>query len=466
MAMGTVTSRIVLPFHGEGAGVGELTWGQQTIWQTMLRTGRTMNIGGTVPLPAGSSVEETAAMLRYIVSRHQTLRTRLRFVPGGQPRQVVCESGEVALEIVDTDPAADPADAAEELRSRYELTPFDHADEWPIRMGVVRHDGAPTHLVVQYCHLAVDGGGIAAIVRDLAHLDPATGQGTAPVAGLTPLELAAWQRTPAGLRCSRRALRFWEEVVRSIPAQRLGTSSDPREPRFWELICRSPALHLAIRSIAHRTRCGPGHVLLGIYAVALARRTGRSPSVAQVLVSNRFRPGLADSASHLTQPSICAIDVLDTTVDEVVARAWKAGTRAYLNGYFDTLAHHDMLDRLRRERGEFDISCFINDRTGQDGPQPVGPPPTVAQLRAALPQTRSWWARRLDTFDGTLYVSADAAPEAVDITVCADTHRLGPAEIEALALEMEAVAVAAAFDPAAPTNVRAGTRAQAQPAPG
>jgi hypothetical protein len=469
--MGGVTSRILLPFHGEGSGVGELTWGQQGIWQTMLRTGRTMNIGGTMPLPPDSSVDQIAGVLRFVVSRHQALRTRLRFVPDGPPRQVVAESGEVPLEIVDVDPGDDTDAAAEQLRSRYEFTPFDYPTEWPIRMGLIRRDGALTHLVVQYSHLAVDGFGIDAATRDLANLDPATGLGTVPVAGLTPLQLAARQRSPAGSRQSEKSLRYWEQLVRTIPAQRLGTSSDPREPRFWDLICRSPAMHLAMRSIAHRTGSGVGYVFLAAYAVALARHTGRSPSVAQVLVSNRFRPGCADSVSHLTQPSICVIDVADTTFDVVVGRAWKAATNAYMHGYFDTVAHNDMLARVGRERGEFDISCFVNDRRGQNGTsqngssQPVGPPPTEDELRAALPLTTTWWDRKLDTFDGALYVSVDSSmsrqatsPDAVDVSICADTHHLGPAEIEALALELEAVMVEAAFDATAPTGVRVDAR--------
>jgi hypothetical protein len=445
--MGGVRSRLVVPFQGTGAGVGEMTWGQQGIWQTMRRTGRTMNIGGTVPLAPGTTLDEMVAMLRYIVSRHETLRTRFRYVPDGLPQQVVHESGEIPLDIVDVD--ADAGAAAEELRSHYEFTPFDHPNEYPVRMGVVRQRGALTHLVVQYCHLAIDGFGINAVVRDLAN----QGDDTVPVAGLTPREIAARQRTPAGQRQSERSLRYWADVLRTIPAQRLGTSTDPREPRFWEHIRRSPGLYVALRAIAHRTGVGAGHVLLAVYAVALARRTGRSPSVTQVLVSNRFRPGCAESASHLTQPSICAIDVVDTTFDVVVDRAWKAGTTAYLHGYFDTLAHNEMVDRLTRERGEFDISSFVNDRTSQSGPLPLGAPPDEAELRAALPHATGWWERKLDTFDGTLYVSFDAAPDAIDVIVCADTHRLGPADIEALAEEMETVAAEAAFDGTAPTRV-------------
>lgn len=450
-----VTSRMILPFQGTGCGVGELTWGQQSIWQTMRRTGRTMNIGGTVPLAPGTTLDEMATMLRYIVSRHQTLRTRFR-LSDGLPQQVVSESGEIALDIVDVDADASAGAAAEELRSHYEFTPFDHPDEWPVRMGVVRQAGAPTHLVVQYCHLVIDGFGINAVVRDLANQDPATGAGTVPVGGLTPLEIAAWQRTPAGVRQSERSLRYWADVLRTIPAERLGTSTDPREPRFWDHIRRSPALYVALRSIAHRTGIGAGHVLLAVYAVALARETGRSPSVTQVLVSNRFRPGCADSASHLTQPSICAIDVVDTTFDVVVNRAWQAGTTAYLHGYFDTLAHNELVERLTRERGEFDISCFVNDRTSQSGPLPLGTPPDEAELRAALPASTTWWERKLDTFDGTLYVSFDAVvPDAVDVSVCADTHRLGPRDIEALARQLETVAVEAAFDGTVPTRVAA-----------
>jgi hypothetical protein len=462
--MGSVTTRILLPFQGEGAGVAELTWSQQGIWQTMLRTGRTMNIGGTMALPAGTSVDAMAAMLRFVVSRHQALRTRLQFVSDGPPQQVVSESGEVALEIVDVDPGDDADAAAEEVRTRYEFTPFDHPTEWPVRMGVLRRDGTLTHLVVQYCHLAVDGFGIDSIVRDLANLDPATGGSSGPVPGLTPLELAGRQRTPAGLRQSESSLRYWEQVVRAIPAQRFADSVEPSQPRFWELVCRSPAMHLAMRSIAQRTRTGVGYVLLAAHAVALARRTGLNPSVAQVLVSNRFRPGCAESVSHLTQPSICVIDVADTTFDEVVGRAWKAATSAYLHGYFDTLAHNDMLARVRRERGDFDISCFVNDRRDQGGSvaEPVGPPPTPDELRAAGPLTTSWWSRKLDTFDGTLYVSADSAPDAVDVSICADTARLGPAEIEALALELEAVTVEAAFDALAPTRVRGANVVRSQ----
>ncbi|MEV4517912.1 condensation domain-containing protein [Dactylosporangium sp. NPDC049525] len=436
-----MTSRVRVPFQGEGAGTGDLTWAQLMIWQTMQESGRSMNIGGTVAMPAGTPVEAMVRTLRFLVSRHPALRTRLRFDPGGPPRQVVSGSGEAVFEIVDVDDRGDTADAAEELRGRYALVAFDYADEWPIRMGAVRCDGSVSHLVVMYCHLAVDGFGIDQIVRDLAHLDPVTGEATAPVSGLTALELAARQHTPAGLRQSQKSLRFWEQQLLAMPGQRFGASGDPREPRFWELTIRSPAMHLAMQRIAHRTGVGVGHVVLAAYALALSRVTGGSTVATQLVVSNRFRPGCADSVSMLVQNGICVIDVAGAGFDDLVGRAWNAATNAYLHGYYDPSARTDLLARIREERAEVDISCLVNDRRAGAAP---AAPPTAEQVAAAVPRTTTWWSRKLDTLSYTLIVNVDAAPDAVDVAVLADTHRIAPAGIEAFAREMETVLVVAA----------------------
>jgi hypothetical protein len=483
--VGVTRSEIVVPFRGEGSGVGELTWGQQEIWHTIQRTGRTLNIGGALPMPAGTSAEEIATMLRFWVGRHQSLRSRLRFVSvedpppdgpersvvaGVRPQQVVAESGEMTLHVVDVDDDDDPASAAEALRVSFEVPPFDYPNEWPVRMGVVRRSGAVTHMVVQYCHLAVDGGGIEAMVQDLAHLDRATGEGSAPVPGMSPLELARVEGTPAGRRASDKSLRYWEGLLRGVPTQRFGESGDKREPRFWELSCYSPAMHLAMQSIAARTRTNTTHVLLAAYAVALARVTGRHPSVAQTVVSNRFRPGYAQVVGQISQPGLCVVDVADSTFDEVVGRSWKAVTSAALRGYYHPASHRELLDRLSAERGErIDISCFVNDRRVGAEPQPGDRLPTEEEVRAVLSQSTFQWDRKQPVFDATLFLQVDSGPDlnapgrssrtaeqgspAVFLAIWADTHYMSPADVEAFARAMEAITVQAAFDPLVSTGV-------------
>ncbi|MBR7835786.1 condensation protein [Actinospica durhamensis] len=484
--MGVVRSTVAIGFQGEGGGVGELTWGQQEIWHTIQRTGRTLNIGGALPMPPGTSVERITRMLRFWISRHPGLRTRICFMP--EPRQVVAESGEIALHVLDVDDADDgngagaaaAAAAAEALRVEFEAPAFDYPNEWPVRMGVVRQAGEVTHMVVQYCHLAVDGGGIDAMVRDLAHLE--AGAPYPPVPGPSPLELARIQATAAGRRASDKSLRYWEGLLRRIPTQRFPAPGEGLEPRFWELCCYSPALHLALQRIAARTETNTTHVLLAAYAVALARVTGIQPSVAQTVVSNRFRPGLGDLVGQISQPGLCVVEVGDVPFDEVVGRAWKAVTAGALHGYFHPAAHRAMLDRLSQERGErIDVSCFVNDRRRDAELEPGAPPPTDDELRAALARTTLHWDRKQPVFDATLFLQVDSGPDlnapprptseeqtserseqsersepepAVFLAVWADTRHLAPPQVERFVRAMEEIAVQAALDPLAATGVR------------
>ena len=202
--MPVATSRLAVPFTGStDLLTGPLTWGQVEIWQTMRRTGRTLNIGGVVALGPDATVPDLAATLGRLVSRHQALRTRLRLCDDELPQQVVHASGTVDLEVVASS-AGDAELAAEAVRTRYEFTPFDLETEFPVRWGVVTVDGVPSHLVVQYSHLAVDGFGIEALVRDLPHLNTAADPAADPVgagrrgapAGTRPPPGAA-RRTPA-----------------------------------------------------------------------------------------------------------------------------------------------------------------------------------------------------------------------------------------------------------------------------
>jgi hypothetical protein len=203
----------------------------------------------------------------------------------------------------------------------------------------------------------------------------------------------------------------------------------------------------ALRLIAGRTRADTGHVLLAAYAVALGRISGRSPSVVQVVVSNRFRPGCADSVSHLSQPGLCVIDVADTTFDEVVGRARKAATTASLHAYFDPVALWDMVARVNRERGEeVEFSCFLNDRRGADGHDD-----RAGATGGWVSATRRWGRRRAH-FSGILFAEVDAEPAGLRLSIWADTLRLAPAQVEQFAEEFEAVAVEAATDHPASTG--------------
>ena len=112
-------------FEGHGSGIAELTWGQREIWRSIRQRESAMIVGGAFPLPAGTTLETMADTLRHLMSRYQSLRTRLVFSADGRPMQSLASSGEIELAVVDAD-GDDAALTAERLRQEYQLTDFDH----------------------------------------------------------------------------------------------------------------------------------------------------------------------------------------------------------------------------------------------------------------------------------------------------------------------------------------------------
>jgi hypothetical protein len=467
-----MSKRIAVPFAGEGAGVAELSWGQRNIWIPIRRHHTSLPIGGVCTLLAGVTIGDVAAELRLLMGRHQALRTRVEFDPAAdrRARQVLSRSGEIPLEIVGSGVAGhDPVRAAEAVRRRYAETEFDYPNEWPVRWAVITHDGVPTHLVSVICHLSIDGFGVVAMLTGLlrrgedrigltAGLSASANGGPAQQGerALEPLEQARWQASPAGQRVSGRALRYWERLMSSVPARRFRDGGDPRQPRHWVGTLDSPAAFLATQAVAGRLGLSSSAVLFAAYAVAFARATGSNPVLAQILLSNRFRPGLGQTVSPVTQPGLVALDVAGATFDETVVNAWRATVKSSMHAYYDPYGQQALIGAMSERHGEpMEVRCFFNDRRLQTEPEEIGPAPSREQLAEALSRSTVGWGEPTDRSDEPFMANIENVPGSVACTVNFDTHYIAPARVETFLHEMEAILLSAAFDPAAPTRVPA-----------
>jgi hypothetical protein len=444
-----VVERVPVAFAGPGSGVAELSWGQRDIWMTMVRQKNWLPMGGWKRLTPETTVQDVAEELRYLLSRFQSMRTRLRFDADGQPSQVLSDHGVIMLDVIE---AADDVDLdvqAEAVKDWYQDTDYDYFEEWPVRMGVLRHDGVLTHLVVIMCHLVADGLGALVMLREVeARL-------TTPVVGSQSLEQARWQASPAGVRQHGAALRYWERILRSVPPRRFPGSTDRREPRHWRGDFTSPALRLATHAIADRVGADSSHILLTVFAVALARVTGVNPVVTRPMVSNRFRPGLADVVSMVAQYGLCALDVAGVPFAEALHRVRSASMTAYKHAYYDPAGMAALIERIAAERGpDFDIGSYVNDRRTETRQGFTGPVPTGEQIaEAARRNTFRWTIHQDDPFE-RLIVHIEDTPGAIHVVVFMDTHVVSPADGEGLVRCMEQVAIEAAADPLATAAAR------------
>jgi Condensation domain len=449
-----MTERIFVSFEGEGSGTDELSWGQRVIWNAMRMQGSSLSMGGARPLAEGRTVSDVAAAARFVLARHQSLRTRLRFEPDGRPTQVVASSGEIPLEIVEAGDAQ-PAGVAEALAARYKETNFDYTGEWPIRLGVVTRRGVPTHVAEVVCHLATDGYGMTLLKADLAGLGGGTGPAGAPVTAMQPLEQARSQRTPAAQRHCDAAMRYWERLLRAVPDDRFCFGPDDGQPRCLRAVYDSPAVRLAIQAIAARTKVSTSQVLLAAFAVTLARLTGRNPVVALVLVNNRFRPGFADTVSPVSAPSLCVIDVADITFDEAVLRAWHSAMAGYKHAYYEPDTMWDLIGQVGMERGgDIDLAYFFNDLRVRHRDEPTGPASPAPDLRAALRRSTLAWGRENVGHCDRVFLYINDVPGTVSYEAWVDNRYVSSEDLEAALRGLEELTVEAALDPAAPTGIR------------
>jgi hypothetical protein len=450
------SEQVRIVFEGEGSGIAELAWGQRDIWNAMVAENNVLPMGGYKALDPGTTVEDVADELAYLLNRFPSMRTRLRFDGEGRPRQELSSSGETVLEVFDAEtyPAEGGEDAADVLASAvealYRHVPYDLRTDWPVRMAVVRRSGAPTHMVVIMHHLTTDGGGAAVMLRDVAV------RATAPPTGMQMLEQARWQGSPEGRRQSDKVMRYMEPILREMPAEfHPAGLGDSQQPPHWEGQYDSAALRIALPALAARSGATENPVMTALWAIALARITGVSPVLIRPVVGNRFRRALADVVCHTAQTGLLTLDVVDTTVAEVVERARQAGLATLKNGYYDPESFSSLVARVGEERGaELNISTIYNDLRAD---RPVGdtaPVPTADELEAARAASTFGWSRKLQHSIVRLFLTVDETPGAVRLLITADTAHLSPAVIEELSRGIEAVAVEAVLDPGATTGVK------------
>ncbi|MFD0632716.1 hypothetical protein ACFQ9X_15080 [Catenulispora yoronensis] len=209
----------------------------------MIRQRNWLPQGGRRPLAPGTRPEDMAAELAYLHGRYPTMRTRLVFdLARGRAGQWLVSDGETFLDLYDTAPGQDPDTLAARVEAAYRRRPYDLRTEWPIRMAVIRADGACTHLVVLMHHLALDAGGAAVMMREVA--DRVQNE----PAGMQPLEQAAWQASEAGRRHNDRTLRHFAQALRppteapgaELPPAELPSLAAPHRPRHWSGRLTSP----------------------------------------------------------------------------------------------------------------------------------------------------------------------------------------------------------------------------------
>jgi hypothetical protein len=171
-----------------------------------------------------------------------------------------------------------------------------------------------------------------------------------------------------------------------------------------------------------------------------------------VLVSNRFRPGLADSVSQLVQSSPFVLELAGCSLAEALARAQQGLLQTYKNAYYDPYQQDALIQRLERERGcELQLGCYFNDRQDERAPSLPAEPASDDELRQALGRS-SWQDEDGPLPHVGLFVNVDHLPDALEFPVSFDTRYLDRDTVRRIVQGIELVAAQAATTPDRPAR--------------
>ncbi|KIE27911.1 hypothetical protein LK08_05465 [Streptomyces sp. MUSC 125] len=435
--------RVQLAITAERSGTAPATWGQQAIWDAVAALGAeaaryNVSVGFAVePARPRSAV---LAALAEAVRHHEALRTRLRVGQDEELEQLLDAVGTVPVTVCRS--ATDATGQwGERLLAELAAQRFDTAAAWPIRIGLVESAGLVRHLVMVLSHTAADGGGLRRLARDVAALldGAAPGRLWEAFPAVQPLDEAARQKSSRGRRQDAAARRYWLAKLRDGP-RRIFPERAARDPdaRYLHLVLHSPALLRAVDHVARTRRVSIQTVVLAAVARQISLIGGSPEVLLQVVVNNRFQPGMAQTVTTLAQEALFHVPQAGLGFADLVGRVQAGALASYRCASYDKRRLDRDIEGLRAVLPDLaDHSCFVNDTREPELFRPPAPDrvPPLSEAREAT--VLRWGDEVPPRPHQTLALDVVDAPGAIELVVVADASRVPRSHMERLLCGVE-----------------------------
>ena len=287
-------------------------------------------------------VEALRRALSSLTERHEALRATFG-VADGEPFQRFPAPAPFTLPVEDLGSAAIQRRIADEAAA-----PFDLEQGPPLRARLIRLDAADHVLVLTFHHLAVDGGSLHVLTRELEALyDAHRGHSAAP---LPPIQVpygdfVLSQREHLDAAAMDAQLAYWRERLADAPIA-LALPTDRRRPDTASLagaqvpIAVPEALVTSLRSVARQESATLYMTLLAAFQVLLARHAEQDEVLIGSPVAGRSRAELESVVGFFANTLTLRGDLRgDPTFRELLGRTRRT--------VLDALANQDVpLERL------------------------------------------------------------------------------------------------------------------------
>ncbi|HEY5029336.1 MAG TPA: amino acid adenylation domain-containing protein, partial [Candidatus Angelobacter sp.] len=205
-----------------------LSYTQQRLWfiDRLAPGGSAYNIPASVRIQGPLNLTVLGRVLEEIVSRHESLRTRIEVVEG-EPRQVILDKINVPLAVIDLNLQQEEKPEAARRLARDEIQkPFD-LQRGPLIRGCLLKLAEQDHvLVVTMHHVISDGWSLGILVREVSRLYKAFSAGEASPLAVLPIQYAdysVWQRQWVSGEMLEQQLNYWKRQLAEVSVLDLPT---------------------------------------------------------------------------------------------------------------------------------------------------------------------------------------------------------------------------------------------------
>ncbi|HKS44072.1 MAG TPA: amino acid adenylation domain-containing protein, partial [Amycolatopsis sp.] len=338
-----------------------LSHGQQRMWfldQLHEPRGTAIyNVPLIVPLKGEVDRAALAAALGDVADRHETLRTRYPATDGTPHQEIL--NGPLAHPRLRTHTVA--AGDVPALLARLTGQGFDLGAEPPWRAGLVSWSATEHLLVVVAHHIAVDGGSMSVLERDLRYAYRARCARSAPhwpPLAVTYADYALWQREllgepedPDSLITAQ--LSYWRRNLAGLPEE-LSLPTDrarPAAPSFRGATVPAGLGARAHEALARVARQGSATVFMAVQsalAMLLARLGAGTDIPVGTPIAGRADHALEDLVGFFVNTLVLRTDVSgDPTFTELLARVRETDLAAYTH---QDVPFERLVDELAPER--------------------------------------------------------------------------------------------------------------------
>ncbi|MEV0963204.1 hypothetical protein AB0J25_11530 [Streptomyces sp. NPDC049910] len=449
--MRTTPEHRAVRFAAGEARRAPLTWSQQYYLaetDAARPLGRGLAIRRLYELRAGVRERDVVAALRDLLHRFEGLRSTVVRDPAGTggaddcagAGQRVHAEGTLHLAVHEVDGAQGPAEAAAAVLDELAATPFDAAEEWPVRAALIGPAGLPRFLALVFSHVAVDAFALLPVtdhlVSAVAVRRPEWPPARSRDAGRSPREQAAAEAAEPARRSAERALRRAADTFRTMPAAPPAPDGAAATDRYRFLSRTSPALHQAAGAVSLRTGESVATVLAAAMIAVDAHLADSPTGYLQLLAANRSRPETVNAVVPCSQPVPFCVPVAGSSFPKLVRATASAALGALRLGSYPPDRLAELHRVVERERGvRLDITPTLNYR-----PRAGAPPRrevTAAELEESAAAGVTRWIPGDLVWRSTRYLSADVSESGIRLVLQVDTrvHTPGWAERWTAALE-------------------------------